>query len=207
MGALWMMREAKEADLVVALSTSLAGEFADAVVHNAAERSLTKQSLGTVCINLQQTPLDGIMTLRIFGKSDEIMSELLKELRLYHNSIAPLIRTASNAALVPYDASGRRVTSGGTWMWLNLANGERVRITASHNLLGSQQPMFARMGKESEPVGIVVECDENHHASSWSLREERCSTWALGGWTVQLAVPSRYCLWSMRSQHSRKMTK
>merc|ERR1719207_196451 len=68
----WMEDDAETADLVLVLGTSLGGLNADQVATKAAERSIVSRSgaLGTVCINLQQTEQDGIMTLRLFGKSD-----------------------------------------------------------------------------------------------------------------------------------------
>merc|ERR1711904_565913 len=70
----WMQEDAETADLVLVLGTSLGGLNADQVATNAAERSLVSRggALGTVCINLQQTEVDGYMTLRLFGKSDDI---------------------------------------------------------------------------------------------------------------------------------------
>ena len=40
----------------------------------------TSGGLGTVIMNLQQTAQDGKMTLRLFGKSDDILRMLLPEL-------------------------------------------------------------------------------------------------------------------------------
>merc|ERR1719236_103877 len=61
-----MTRQADTSDLVLVLGTSLGGLNADQVATNAAERSVVGRggALGTVCINLQQTEQDGIMTLR-----------------------------------------------------------------------------------------------------------------------------------------------
>merc|ERR1719375_1389376 len=70
----WMEEDANSADLVLVLGTSLGGLNADQVATGAAERSITSRegALGTVCINLQQTDQDGIMTLRFFGRSDDV---------------------------------------------------------------------------------------------------------------------------------------
>ena len=61
----WMVKEAKNADLVLVLGTSLGGLNADQVAIRTAERSRNDQNyhgggaLGTVMINLQQTQHDG----------------------------------------------------------------------------------------------------------------------------------------------------
>merc|ERR1712054_477188 len=66
----WMQDDAKTADLVIVLGTSLGGLNADQVPNRCADRSLTGEkygeggALGTVIINLQQTPRDGMATLR-----------------------------------------------------------------------------------------------------------------------------------------------
>jgi len=78
----WMVEDAETADLVIVLGTSLGGLEADEVATNVAERTIVswEGALGTVCINLQQTEQDGIMTLRLFGKCDHLTSLLLKAL-------------------------------------------------------------------------------------------------------------------------------
>merc|ERR1719375_1886404 len=82
----WMENDAETADLVIVLGTSLGGLNADQVATNAARRSLPRfqggprGALGTVCINLQQTSEDGEMTLRLFGRSDDLLPILLQEL-------------------------------------------------------------------------------------------------------------------------------
>jgi len=77
----WMHDAALTADLVIVLGTSLGGLNADQVATRAANRSLNGSSLGTVCINLQQTPQDGTMSLRIFGTSDKVLSQVCNNLR------------------------------------------------------------------------------------------------------------------------------
>merc|ERR1712216_1096849 len=70
----WMQDDANTADLVLVLGTSLGGLNADQVATNAAERSCEHEgALGTVIFNLQQTEQDGIMTLRLSGKSDNLL--------------------------------------------------------------------------------------------------------------------------------------
>ena len=85
------MREAADsADLVLVLGTSLSGLNSDRVALQPAKRSLAGKSLGTVIVNLQQTPHDGVATLRLFGGTDRVF-ELLMEMISPPLEICPLI--------------------------------------------------------------------------------------------------------------------
>lgn len=153
----WMIDAADTADLVIVLGTSLGGLYADQVATTAAARSLKGQSLGTVCINLQQTQQDGKMSLRIFGKSDAVLGQVCKCLRedlarnlgLKDGQMLPLTApdwNAANRCLVPYDAEGHRIEGDVPWMWLDLSNGSEVRITYDNNLEGCKQPAYKHIG-------------------------------------------------------------
>merc|ERR1719350_1288226 len=101
--------DAKTADLVLVMGTSLSGLSADYVVTETARRARGGKALGAVGLNLQQTPEDGKMTLRLFGKSDDILPELLHEL-----GYGPITRSLrvwphESRALVPYDSDGKRL--------------------------------------------------------------------------------------------------
>ena len=86
----WMEREAAEADLCLALGTSLCGMSADSVPLACAERAKRSRShlgsgwcaspepLGTVIVSLQQTAMDEHASLRIFAPLDDVF-ELLRE--------------------------------------------------------------------------------------------------------------------------------
>jgi NAD-dependent SIR2 family protein deacetylase len=147
----WMEHDAESADLVLVLGTSLGGLNADQVATNCAERSLLREniptgSLGTVCINLQQTAEDGKMTLRLFGRSDDLLQMLINEL-----GFEPLRPGVSHwpresRVLVPYDRDGRRIPDGTTKMWLDLSDGAKVRITPGHNIQGAKQPQYMHIG-------------------------------------------------------------
>eukprot|EP00746_Dinoflagellata_sp_MGD_P166671 gnl/MRDRNA2_/MRDRNA2_96733_c0_seq1.p1 gnl/MRDRNA2_/MRDRNA2_96733_c0~~gnl/MRDRNA2_/MRDRNA2_96733_c0_seq1.p1 ORF type:complete len:546 (+),score=100.73 gnl/MRDRNA2_/MRDRNA2_96733_c0_seq1:89-1639(+) len=145
----WMEDDAETADLVIVLGTSLGGLNADQVATNAAERSVVSRhgALGTVCINLQQTEQDGIMTLRLFGKSDHLTRLLLRELGFGSAGARPPAWLRENRALVPYDADGRRLPKGERkWMWLDLNERQKVRITPGHNIQGAKQPQYMHIG-------------------------------------------------------------
>lgn len=140
----WMERDAADADLVLVLGTSLGGLNADQVATRAAERSLQGCALGTVCINLQQTDQDGKMTLRLFGRSDDVLAELLLELGFGRPDFGLPAWPAESRALVPYGADGRRTQRGR--MWLDLREGQLVRITEGHNIQGARQPQYMHIG-------------------------------------------------------------
>jgi len=93
------------------------------------------------------------MTLRMFGKSDEVLGQVCKCLRedLATNlslengqklSLKPPRWTADVRVLVPYDAEGHRVEGTAPWMWLDLSTGKEVKITAENNIQGCKQPAY-----------------------------------------------------------------
>mmetsp|Transcript_30335 Transcript_30335/g.44853 ORF Transcript_30335/g.44853 Transcript_30335/m.44853 type:complete len:202 (-) Transcript_30335:505-1110(-) len=73
----WMQKEAETADLALVLGTSLGGLNANQVATATAERSRKNRVLGMVLIDLQQTSHDGKASLRIFGRSDDVLAALL----------------------------------------------------------------------------------------------------------------------------------
>lgn len=182
----WMENDAETADLVLVLGTSLGGLNADQVATEAANRTTVGASLGTVCINLQQTEQDGKMSLRFFGRSDAILRRLL-----HHLGFAPLrpgvTRWATpSRVLVPYDAEGRKVPEGGRRMWLDLSDNQKIRITPGHNIQGAKQPQFMHIGKSASPGnGTVISRDE--HTCSFQLVIEGASM-RLGLWWLDSAV-------------------
>merc|ERR1712094_26989 len=104
-------------------------------------------------------PLDGMMTLRIFGKSDEVLAALLQELALPRlTSLTKMPKFHVAAALVPYDADGRLLPAGGgPRMWLDLSDRRKVRITSGHNIQGAKQPKFMHIGaKKAVRIGGVM---------------------------------------------------
>uniref|UniRef100_A0A6U8EGT2 Deacetylase sirtuin-type domain-containing protein n=1 Tax=Eutreptiella gymnastica TaxID=73025 RepID=A0A6U8EGT2_9EUGL len=152
-------------------------------------------ALGTVIINLQQTEQDGKATLRLFGKSDVVLQTLLKEMG-YGSGLPPVPRWPRHTrALVPYDANGCRLP-GGKRMWLDLSEGQRIRITPGHNIQGAKQPMYMHIGAK-KPVkrkgqtvapgpglGRVVRRDE---ASCSYVLQIEGATMRLGLWWLEAA--------------------
>jgi hypothetical protein len=121
-----------------------------------------------VCINLQQTPEDGSMSLRIFGTSDKVLNQVCKSLRedLAMNlgleegqelSLTPPSWTSDVRVLVPYNASGHLVEEGEPWMWLDLSSGEKVRMTEENNLEGCKQPSYKHLAMQPGELLYGVE--------------------------------------------------
>ena len=234
----WMERDAEGADLVLVLGTSLSGLNADEVATNAGHRSLEGGCLGTVCLNLQQTPQDGLMSLRLFGRSDNLLRLLLRELGLSAAELSEVAKPskplwpAKSRVLVPYDAQGFRLPttpdegnegnedddSGGggrgggggdrgrsgkgsrqRWMWLDLRDRQRVRLTKGHNVQGAKQPAYMHIGAKRdvklksgairracpEGKGTVLRRDESEAAFKVSI-EGACMT--LGIWWLDAAL-------------------
>jgi len=187
----WMEDDAETADLVLVLGTSLGGLNADQVATNTAERSLydgPRGSLGTVCINLQQTAQDGTMALRMFGKSDDLLKVLLQKLGLKMPRQGDLQLRKENRALVPYDANGHRLPAGSKekWMWLDFSERQKIRITAGHNIQGAKQPQYMHIGTSGKPGnGSVIQRDED--SCSFSLSIEGASM-RLGIWWLDVAA-------------------
>ncbi len=71
----WMEQHEAQADLCLAMGTSLCGMFADCVAEACGERG------GLVIVNLQRTRLDGTSALRIWGLLDDVLKLLAKELK------------------------------------------------------------------------------------------------------------------------------
>eukprot|EP00811_Abedinium_folium_P018669 NODE_2759_length_2149_cov_31.317507.p1 GENE.NODE_2759_length_2149_cov_31.317507~~NODE_2759_length_2149_cov_31.317507.p1 ORF type:complete len:570 (-),score=118.56 NODE_2759_length_2149_cov_31.317507:325-2034(-) len=199
----WMTRDAETADLVLVLGTSLGGLNADQVATNAAERSLLPSqgggALGTVIFNLQQTPEDGKMTLRLFGRSDDLLKLLLRELfdgKLFKP--IPPVWPKTRRVLVPYDEFGRRLPEDADqWMWLDLNDRKRVQLTHGHNIQGAKQPLYMHIGAK-RPItvkgqvvqpgpgkGSVIKCEEGTTSFVLSLEGAKMR---LGIWWLECAA-------------------
>merc|ERR1719271_922699 len=87
------------------------------------------------------------MTLRFFGRSDDVTRLLLRELGFPSARLRPPAWPKESRALVPYDAEGRRLPKGERrWMWLDLSDRQKVRITPGHNIQGARQPQYMHIG-------------------------------------------------------------
>lgn len=193
----WMEEDAQTADLVLVLGTSLGGLNADQVPLNAAHRSCRGRSLGAVIINLQQTEQDGKMTLRIFGKSDDVLQRVLFHLGYGRIRLQTPVWSKESRALVLYDETGHRVADGGRRMWLDLRDRQKVRLTPGHNIQGARQPMYmhigapgprkvgGRMREPAEGIGTVVKREDD---SASFILDIDGATMRLGIWWLETAA-------------------
>jgi len=191
----WMRKEAQEADLVLVLGTSLGGLNADQMAHKPAGRSMQGRSLGNVIINLQQTESDGKSSLRLFAKSDDVMRRVLQALKIPLPDCRPRAYPSTPRVLVPYDSEGRLSKTERTW--LDLRDGQRIRLTDGHNIQGAQQPHFMHIGADApvliggrrvEPApgnGVVERLDNVQ--SGFVLRIEGVRM-LLGVWWLETAL-------------------
>merc|ERR1712224_551369 len=88
-------------------------------------------------------------SLRIFGKTDDVLQRLMKELKFDDHVYKGVSHkwTDNNKALVPYDKQGRRNEADGIRkMWLDLTEGAKIRITPGHNIQGAKQPVYMHIG-------------------------------------------------------------
>ena len=81
-------------------------------------------------VSLQQTPLDGKATLRIFSELDRFLHTLCKILavEVTNNTSSAKI---THSATVPYDANGQ--LSGTVMVSLNLNQGQKIRLNCGHD--------------------------------------------------------------------------
>ena len=141
----WLEHDTETADLVLVLGTSLSGLCADDLVESTATRSKHGRALGTVIINLQQTRLDGGASLRVFEQSDATMKCLATKLGVTVPARAASWEVQPSRVAVPYGKGGQRSTCGAK-MWLNLAVGQQVKLSAGHNIQSAHQPQFMHIG-------------------------------------------------------------
>jgi hypothetical protein len=82
---------------------------ADRMANTPAKKSLKKKALGTVIINLQQTPLDSKCAVRIWAKLDDAFKILLQKLNI---TLVPKVTTIPEGDVykVPYNAEGKKVS-------------------------------------------------------------------------------------------------
>ena len=131
-----MCKAAETADLTLALGTSLSGTQTDYIAENVAKRSLIGECLGLVIVGLQQTPMDGKATLRIFSELDRFLQILCKILSVEVTTEAPSMKI-THTATVPYDTHGK--LSSSMAVTINLNQGQKIRLSSGHNWHGAAQ--------------------------------------------------------------------
>lgn len=122
----------KEADLCLALGTSLCGMNADSVVTDCAKRCRKGKGLGAVIVGLQQTVHDEQCSLRIFGRMDEVFGLLAEHMQLpvgtgtYQPRVPRGSQESPDVFLVPFGPDG---APGELHRW-DLRQGQKMRVTA-----------------------------------------------------------------------------
>jgi NAD-dependent SIR2 family protein deacetylase len=132
----WMNKEEEEADLVLAMGTSLSGMNADRMVSTPAKKYLKKKKgYGAIIIGFQQTKMDKLASLRIFARIDEVMKLLVEELELeintslYRPDIPHEAKTDNKHVFrVPYDPVTGEKTENKTALW-DLREGAKIKLT------------------------------------------------------------------------------
>eukprot|EP00727_Mastigamoeba_balamuthi_P001049 m51a1_g10941 hypothetical protein (1339) ;mRNA; f:178994-185324 len=104
----WLCETESTFDMCLCLGTSLSHMNADRVPTTIANKYKRNIGLGTVIINLQQTLLDEVSTVRIWGKLDDVFVLLAEELHL--GDVSPVRPVAPEGEVfhVPYNARGKR---------------------------------------------------------------------------------------------------
>ena len=187
-----MKRASDSADLVLVLGTSLSGLNSDQVAINPAKRSCEGKSLGTVIVNLQQTAKDGEATLRLFSETDQVFTALLENLGIPIKE--NITEVPDNCVFVPYNANGKR--SGKLRMYLDLTEGQKIRLNPDHNCQGSRQPKLLHIfGKGAQDYQEVIRKPGPGNGyvgkylstlSAWELQIEGVPM-LLGRWWLQVA--------------------
>jgi len=191
-----LLASEREADLVIAVGTSLCGMKADGLVTSASERAAehagqedADQHAGSIIIGLQRTVLDEDATLRLFGRCDEVFEALAEEMGLDVPSAWPegeffvpqcLLGLAEDQYRfeVPYDAAGQRC-SDGAMMMLDLTDDAEVAIPS---------------GVHAGATGVVDGFDrEGNVRCRFTLKAPKGKLRApvqmlLGRWWIQAAV-------------------
>eukprot|EP00026_Physarum_polycephalum_P007541 Phypoly_transcript_07604.p1 GENE.Phypoly_transcript_07604~~Phypoly_transcript_07604.p1 ORF type:complete len:510 (+),score=56.14 Phypoly_transcript_07604:48-1532(+) len=147
----------KKIDLCLCLGTSLSGMNADRVAETPAKRAAKDPNiLGTIIINIQQTRLDDVCSLRIWGKLDDVFTLLGQELGLGKIESKFTFEHGDHIYRVPYDVQGR--LNRKCEMILDLRPGQKITISL---------PKACNYGAE----GIVLSHKHNRWGYSVNLTE------------------------------------
>jgi len=103
-----LKKESETTDLLLVLGTSLSGMTADRIAEKVSGRSVSQNSLGIVIINLQQTRLDHISSLRVWARLSEAFQILTTLLNLdeMENPIWKPEVSGSDIFHIPYNENG-----------------------------------------------------------------------------------------------------
>ena len=142
--ALRLQSASEKADLVLVLGSSFSSpdQAVERAISKAALKSLEGGCIGMVVINLQNTPMDPLATVRIFADVDIVMVHLAKLLDV--PLAEPNLRVRMSISKVAYDSSGEPTSLGMTELCLQPGSG--IRLSPRHNCQGAGQPSRAHIG-------------------------------------------------------------
>lgn len=184
----------RQADLVLALGTSLCGMNADRVVTTCAKKARLKDYsstvYGSVIIGLQRTVLDKDSSVRIFATINRAMELLLESLS---TDVIPLGVSSSTEGThrplgsdvevfsVPYDENGCINSSGARRLW-DLTDGSTHRVT-----LGPYKDSKAVVLGKNEDGHYNLSVSVSHPINGATC-EVKC---VIGDWWVVEAVAGK----------------
>lgn len=125
----WMLSVEQDCDLCLCLGTSLSGMNADRCARTPAKKMIRADpnTIGTVIINLQQTPLDDKTAIRVWARLDDAFKILAEALELDMTPIpVQLPEDCGDRFQLPYNRHGKLDNS--KLMTLDLRKGREVRI-------------------------------------------------------------------------------
>eukprot|EP01124_Arcella_intermedia_P011223 TRINITY_DN1764_c0_g1_i3.p1 TRINITY_DN1764_c0_g1~~TRINITY_DN1764_c0_g1_i3.p1 ORF type:complete len:366 (-),score=48.45 TRINITY_DN1764_c0_g1_i3:42-1139(-) len=104
----WLLEAEQRTDLCLCLGTSLSGMNADRIANTAARRSrkALPEALGTVVINIQQTPLDSIAFIRVWAKLDDAFRMLAENLGLKEIKKFEITEHPGDVYKIPFNQEG-----------------------------------------------------------------------------------------------------
>jgi len=168
-----MLEAEQRVDLCLCLGTSLSGMNADRMAKTPAKKSRKPipEALGTVVINLQQTPLDSYALIRIWAKLDDVFRILAQKLELGQIKPIPLPIPAGDIYEVPYNAEGY-LDSDVRMIW-------DLKV-------GSQVMICNKEAKNYGALGTIGSKRGDHY--SIFLEEKKTVLRLLGGWWIDVAL-------------------
>lgn len=170
-----MMLEIEErTDLTLCLGTSLSGMNSDRCAHTPATKFCDSRiGNGTVMINLQQTGIDGMCSIRVWAKLDDAFKILAEKLSLNMNKLYYAPKLKEDVFLIPYDSKGH---------FLGKTTKKMMKINFK---IGSQIKIVNEFSKFKGIVGEIVRKSDDHY--TWKCSESK-HCYALGFWMIESAV-------------------
>jgi len=132
----WMLEVEQKVDLCLCLGTSLSGMNADRMASTPAKKKSKKQKgLGTVIVNLQQTRLDDVCSIRIWAKLDDVFKLLNTKLSLGVPEVPVLPKMVEGDVFwLPFDENGRYDAKSRVKM--DFSNGAKIKVCQKGSTYG-----------------------------------------------------------------------